>query len=337
MIRLATRLAEGIASGLAALSLSATTLFAACEGTDLINALPAHQKEALVARAAQQPHATGILWHAVRGDARITLFGTFHLRHDATEAHLAALSPFIDAADAVYLEMSNADAEALQVELANDPSLMFLTEGPTLPDLLGDADWARLAEEFKSRNIPPFIAARFKPIWAAMMLGLGPCEAQSGALEAKGIDTLIGAYAAQAGKPSQSLEDGAAILRSLDDVPQEKQLDMLRLFFDLTIDPDDLMYTTKARYLSQEIALLWEYSRKVSLEGGGDSAQEDFDMFEEALLTKRNRDWVSVMTSDEFNGDIFVAVGAAHLPGDRGVLNLLESKGFRITPLPFSP
>ncbi|HAR53445.1 MAG TPA: TraB/GumN family protein, partial [Roseovarius nubinhibens] len=36
-------------------------------------------------------------------------------------------------------------------------------------------------------------------------------------------------------------------------------------------------------------------------------------------------------------GDIFVAVGAAHLPGDRGVLNLLESKGFRITPLPFSP
>ncbi|MFU1477501.1 TraB/GumN family protein [Roseovarius sp. C7] len=337
MTRLATRLAQRLSAGLAALTLSASALFAACEGTDLIDALPAHQKEALLDRAAQQPNATGILWHAVREDTRITLFGTFHLRHAATELHLSALTPFIDAADSVYLEMSNADAEALQVKLANDPSMMFLTEGPTLPDLLGDADWARLADEFKARNIPPFIAARFKPIWAAMMLGLGPCEARSGALEAEGIDTLIGAYAAGIDKPSQSLEDGAAILRLLDDVPQEKQLDMLRLFFDLTIDADDLMYTTKSRYLSQEIALLWEYSRKVSLEGGGDSAQEDFDMFEAALLTRRNRDWVARMTSEDFTGDIFVAVGAAHLPGDRGVLNLLENKGFTVTRLPFSP
>ena len=40
---------------------------------------------------------------------------------------------------------------------------------------------------------------------------------------------------------------------------------------------------------------------------------------------------------DDFSGDAFVAVGAAHLPGETGVLNLLAKKGFSITRLPFAP
>jgi len=310
---------------------------AACEGTDLIKALPEHERARLVGRAARAPYGEGLLWHAVRGDTRITIFGTYHFRHDDTDAHLAALTPLIDAADTVWLEVSNADAKALQARMAEDPSLMFLTSGPTLIDLLGDEDWEKLADEFRARQIPPIIASRFKPIWAAMMLGIGPCEARSGVLEAKGIDELIGMRAAAKGNPSRSLEDAVEILSLLDTFPQEKQLDMLRLFFDFDIDPDDLAHTMKVRYLSQDTALLWEFSRKMSQEHGGPTAAEDFATFETALLDGRNRDWVRRMTGDDFSGDAFVAVGAAHLPGETGVLNLLAKKGFSITRLPFAP
>ncbi|QYX56153.1 TraB/GumN family protein [Roseovarius sp. SCSIO 43702] len=319
------------------LVLTAGQAAARCAGTDLIKAMPDHERETLLDRAGRMPYPEGLLWHAVRGNTRITLFGTYHFRHDRTDAHLAALAPFIDAADSVWLEVSNDDTRALQKRMAEDPSLMFLTSGPTLIDLLGDEDWEKLATEFRARGIPPVIASRFKPIWAAMLLGVGPCEAQAGVFEAKGIDELIGARAAANGNPSRSLEDAVAILGLLDSFPQEKQLDMLRLFFDFDVDPDDLSHTMKARYLAGQTALLWEFSRKISLEHGGATAAEDFATFETAFLDARNRDWASRMTRKDFSGDIFIAVGAAHLPGDTGVLNLLANEGFAITRLPFAP
>ena len=51
----------------------------------------------------------------------------------------------------------------------------------------------------------------------------------------------------------------------------------------------------------------------------------------EAVLFKRNRDWVAplqVLLEDE--GQYFVAVGAGHLAGPSSVIELLEAKGYRV-------
>ena len=48
-----------------------------------------------------------------------------------------------------------------------------------------------------------------------------------------------------------------------------------------------------------------------------------------AMLTKRNRNWMPVLLRTK--GDlIVVAVGAAHLPGNEGILNLLKRNGYRL-------
>jgi len=308
--------------------------FARCEGTDMIAAMPAPEREALQNEAAQMPYSEGLLWHATRGNTQITLFGTYHFPHEQTADHLARLSPLIEVADAVYLEVSNDDQAAMEQALAADPSLMFITQGQTLPDLLGEADWQRFAEEMRARSIPAFFAAKFKPVWAAMMLGIGPCEARNGAMQGDGIDKLIGEHAASLGTPTHSLEDFRTVLRMLDSFPMEDQLDMIRLFFAWPGNPDDMAYTLRQRYLSQEVALIWSYSRAVSLTYGGDSAAQDFDQFERLLLTDRNTAWMDVLLTTPANR-LFVAVGAAHLPGDTGVLKLLETEGFDIKPLPF--
>ncbi len=316
-------------------ALNPSFAYAICEGDNLIDALPAQERKVLYDRADTMPYSTGILYRATRGNTEITWFGTYHFKHELTETHLELVKPLMADADQIYLEVSNADTKRMERAMADDPSIMFITEGPTLPELLGDQDWETYKDAMAERAIPGFMAAKFKPIWAAMMLGIGPCEARNGVLQGAGIDKLIGDHAEQIGKPSRSLEDFKTILTMLDSFPKDDQLDMIRLFFGWSDDADNMAYTLRELYLSQKIGLIWEYSRKTSLELGGETAEDDFAFFEQQFLTDRNRDWIDLLLEEAEGQKVFAAVGAAHLPGEVGVLFMLEQAGFEIERLPF--
>lgn len=51
------------------------------------------------------------------------------------------------------------------------------------------------------------------------------------------------------------------------------------------------------------------------------------------LLFKRNANWIPQLTEIMENESVFIAVGAGHLGGDKGVINLLKMKGFTLTPM----
>ena len=51
---------------------------------------------------------------------------------------------------------------------------------------------------------------------------------------------------------------------------------------------------------------------------------------EEVLLYNRNRRWIPVMESAMQSGKIFFAVGAGHLGGPKGIINLLREKGYTV-------
>lgn len=306
-----------------------------CGGTDLVDGLSVETRETIRAEADAMPYAQGLLWQATRDDTVIDIFGTYHFKHRETDAHLARLEQLIEDADKIYLEISNDDQMAMQRAMAETPSLMFITEGPTLPDLLGEDDWHHYREEMQARMIPGFMAAKFKPLWAGMMLGIGPCEAQSGALEAKGIDMLVGDYADEIGNPSRSLEDFDDLLTLLDSFPMDDQIEMIRMSLAWPGDMNDLSYTIRERYLSEEIALTLAFSRYISVKYGGEAGAEGFDMVEEVLLEKRNRGWIERLNEQIAPGDrVLIAVGAGHLPGDVGILRLLENEGYTITRTP---
>ncbi|MDM8167497.1 TraB/GumN family protein [Roseovarius sp.] len=319
------------------LVLQPVAAFALCEGKDLIDAMPEAERQEVQARADATPYPEGLLWRAERGDTEITIFGTYHFRHAETGAHLERLKPLIDAADSVYLEMSLEDQKGFQAELASDPSIMFITEGETLPDLLGEADWQHFKAEMEARMIPGFMAAKFKPLWAAMMLGIGPCEARNGGLEGGGIDEMVGEYATEQGLGSHSLEDFAEVLTTLDTEPPEKQIEMIRMTLAWPGDANDMSYTIRERYLQQEVALMWEFSRAVSLKYGGPTAEEDFARLERIFLTARNAAWIDKLMAEVPGQKVVLAAGAGHLPGEIGILYLLEQEGFTIERLPLRP
>lgn len=53
----------------------------------------------------------------------------------------------------------------------------------------------------------------------------------------------------------------------------------------------------------------------------------------EALLIERNRIFVKSMDSLMKKGSLFAAMGAAHIPGDEGVVNMLRLKGYTVKPI----
>lgn len=57
--------------------------------------------------------------------------------------------------------------------------------------------------------------------------------------------------------------------------------------------------------------------------------------FEEILLTGRNIRWVPKIMDLIFKEPSFIAVGAAHLAGENGLIELLRKEGFKVTPVKF--
>jgi uncharacterized protein YbaP (TraB family) len=53
----------------------------------------------------------------------------------------------------------------------------------------------------------------------------------------------------------------------------------------------------------------------------------------EKMLDNRNKKWLPAMTAAIQKQSSFFAVGAAHLAGSAGLINLLRKKGFTLTPI----
>jgi uncharacterized protein YbaP (TraB family) len=63
------------------------------------------------------------------------------------------------------------------------------------------------------------------------------------------------------------------------------------------------------------------------------SESPEWKGFEDILLANRNRTWISIMESAMKQGTQIFAVGAGHLPGKDGVINLLRQAGYTVTPV----
>lgn len=77
-------------------------------------------------------------------------------------------------------------------------------------------------------------------------------------------------------------------------------------------------------YDSQQSNLIYEYTFKTSPE---------MLYLKESLLDNRNRNWVGYLENNMQNKAYFVAVGAAHLAGEFGLIELFRKAGFQLEPI----
>ena len=76
------------------------------------------------------------------------------------------------------------------------------------------------------------------------------------------------------------------------------------------------------------------YGKKIlSGNKGVNSQSPEFLKYEDLFLTDRNKNWIPKLKENLSERSCFIAVGAAHLFGESGLISLLEFEGYTVTPL----
>jgi len=311
---------------------------APCQGRDLIAMLGAGERAALESRVSAYPFARGIYWRAQKGKTRITIFGTYHVPDRATARFMRRIRPAILKADVVFLEAVRSDFAKLKKKIADRPQLLELRPGqPSLPEALSQQEWARLAAAMERNGIEPFVGARMAPWAISGVLDTSPCIRKSvRQAGVRGLDWTIMETAEKRGIPTRDLEPYDTIFRIFNGLGFRDQLAMLRIELVNARFARDSFTTLRKQYLTQNIRQIWELSRLQAYRAGTQSrARIDgmFAKYEEVMLSRRNRAWVRRLLRQARGKNVFVAVGALHLSGRQGVLNLLAGQGYIVTRL----
>ncbi|MFN4171708.1 MAG: TraB/GumN family protein [Pseudorhodobacter sp.] len=309
---------------------------AQCRGTDLLETMPAPERQALLERASAVPYPEGNLWRATRGAADLVLAGTFHLDDPRHDEVMARLLPLLDRAQVLLVEAGPAEESALRDRMAADPGTMMGADGSALFRELPPLEQARLADALLQRGIPRSLAERLRPWFLSMMLAIPPCALPVAARNA-GLDKRLMAAAEARGLPVRALEPFDTALKLFDDLSEANQIAMIRNALMFEDRAADLLHTTSEAFFSARTRLIWELNRHLSdrLPGADPAANAaDFDRMEEVLMSRRNRAWLPLLIEAAESAPAFAAFGALHLSGKEGVLALLEAEGFTLERLP---
>jgi uncharacterized protein YbaP (TraB family) len=191
------------------------------------------------------------------------------------------------------------------------------------------------AERFKSLEsalsvykMPAEFLNRMKP-WAAMMTLSSP-PPETGFF----MDLSLSLRASGNGLKVMGLETLEQQLSFLEDMPMPMQLALLDQAiaeFDEVAETHEQMVNA---YLQNNLVELQKITDE-QLKAVGDRAGDYF--IESGIHARNERMTQSLLPQLEHN-TVFVAVGALHLPGEKGLLSMLRQHGFILSPLglPFS-
>lgn len=310
---------------------------AECVGASYLDQLDPAQRATLADAADAMPFSEGTLWTATRDADTITVIGTVHIYDPRLEPVYDRISADVAAADLVMLEATPKEEAELQEMIISDPDLLFITDGPTLPALLDEETWGLISTAANDRGIPGFMAAKMQPWYLSLILSIPPCATQDMLAGDLGLDHMISDGAIDAGVPMQALEPVTTLFEVFEDSSFDEQINMLMVNLSSPAVQQQMFVAMLDSYFAQDVGTLWEMSRIAMTEVPGVDAQTAKDMFaqiEQSLLIKRNRDWMPVIADAVAeHDDLVVAVGAAHLIGQEGILQLLQDDGWTLTRL----
>jgi uncharacterized protein YbaP (TraB family) len=229
-------------------------------------------------------------------------------------------------------KLSNADKLVMEVDLNNvnmnsiaDAGL--LPNNTTLRDYLSEEDFdfitACLSDSIglsKSSFLSTY--ARMKPIFLQQLmvykyLGQNPVS----------YETNFNQLAELKGMETTGLETFEEQLEFLNQIPLEEQFgDLVSALREWNETKQQFMDLLSA-YKTQDLETL---NRIIEEE-------MESPKMKEVLLNKRNNDWIPKLISILSEGNAFIAVGAGHLEGEFGVINLLRAAGYEVWPYPSGP
>jgi uncharacterized protein len=305
-----------------------------CTGNDMMAELATSDPAAL-AKIEQEAAATlngkGLLWKIeTPGTAPSYLFGTMHMT-DERVTHLtpSAESAFQGAGTVVIETTEVLDQQAMMAALWKNPDLMMFTDDTTLTSLLSPEDKKALEEGLAHRGILLSAVSKMKPWILSALVALPQCELQRKEAGAQVLDVKLALEAKAAGKKLEGLETVADQLNAMASLPMEFHVKGLVDTVKLGDRIDDVIETMIVLYEKEDTGIFWPLFRAVLPDGGND--QTGYAAFEQAMIVNRNKTMIASAEPIIAAGSAFIAVGALHLPGPDGLIELLRKNGHTVS------
>ena len=283
----------------------------------------------LVARPAlpEEPlrHGQGLLWQIDGTEAAPSyLFGTMHSADPEIATPPAPVAERLHQARSLTVEVVMNMETVMSVARA-----MVFTDGRTLDGVVGPELFEQVTEVGAGYGLQPQQLKLFKP-WALMaMFSLPPAEMARAAQSGKALDEVLQIEAKARGTAIHALESVDEQIAVLQSPPESDQIALLREVVVGYSEVEALFARMRSAYLARDLAALyWLTEEQVAA-----SDPQLMDSFVDNLIDRRNRLMVERMAPRLAEGNAFIAVGALHLPGDEGILHLLEQQGYRVHPL----
>jgi uncharacterized protein YbaP (TraB family) len=262
----------------------------------------------------QDPLAKPLFWSIEKDGKTSYVLGTMHQGVDAQARLPQIVWDKLDGAKTFAMEVDPSDMTGLDV---------MRKDGKTLRDEIGEPHWKKLEDAFGVE-----MAGRLNKMKAMVVATLLMTR---GIPETASMDKELHARAKQQNKRFVYLEtlaaelavlekwfDARALKESLDDLAgaEQRNKDMLAAY----LAGDDV-----------KMLAIYELEREVWKRNG--HSDSEYEALTEDILYKRNASWIPLIEQLHTDGGGFVAMGALHAVGKRGVLDLLEQRGYKIVRL----
>jgi uncharacterized protein YbaP (TraB family) len=249
------------------------------------------------------------------------VFGTMHMIC-ANDIELSdSLKNAIANSDNVYLELDMDDMWQMMSAMMH----MNMKGDTTLSDLLSADDYKKVKEYFQKQSslIPFKLMERYKPLLIESMV----MEQSTACDKMIVIEQLVMEEAKKNGKEIKGLETFDYQLGIFDKIPYKLQAQQLVKMVNEakegdSKDENEIKVLTDA-YRRQEINKMDELTKDDPSIGG----------FTDILLYDRNAAWAKKLQELMPGNSLVIAVGAGHLPGEKGDLKLLRKAVYKVEPL----
>ena len=270
--------------------------------------------EANTAQKPDIPFRTGLLWKAEKDGKVNYVFGTIHSQDYAVTKFPPQVRLALVKSKTLLMETipNNANNQAF---LDN----MYFNDGTRLDNFLELELLEELKFQIQEYGFDSVKASQIKP-WAAFSIIGRPKPVRAPTQEMNLMQIGL-----QSGLEVKELESMEEIVTSLDDLSMSDQIIILK---DTICNHDKIIHDTKKLidlYVARDLAGIVEFNNQPHYD------EAVFERFMHQILYKRNEKVMRIIETEFAKGNAFVAIGASHLADEKGLLNELQNKGYKLT------
>ncbi len=257
----------------------------------------------------------GLLWKIESANAPAShLFGTIH----TDDARVTDFSPELKQA------MQQSKRFMMETLPSSNLSVFFMQQG-SLRDLLSAQEIEQVLKLADAHAMHDDFALRMKPWLLASVFTLP--RPQSIFYQ----DIQLYAMAGNSGMELLGLEEAAEHFSALDGLSMDKQLTLLRAVLALPQEQKEQAFEAVVQaYVNKEIEQILRADEKWS---GMMLPDPLWNEVKSLLLDRRNETMAQRIAQQAAVAPVFIAVGAAHLAGEGGLIARLRKAGFTLSPI----